>query len=62
VYACHTLAAILVCMPDTRRYRMALVPVAFAFAYRTVTVYDVTGGGIRPPGLHLMFGVSSMTP
>lgn len=54
-FACYYLTAVLVCLPNTRILRTALLPVSLLLAWRAATQYDVSAG-IDEQG-HLNYGL-----
>ena len=44
VYLCYYIMALLVILPGTRYYRLALLPIGLYLAFRAGTTYDVSCG------------------
>jgi hypothetical protein len=54
----YFLTAFLVCRPETRTYRIALLPVTLLLIWRAAVGYDMTGGDERINHINLGIGVS----
>jgi hypothetical protein len=60
VHLAYYLTAVLVCTPNTRCYRMLLLPITLALAWVAATAFDMSGGDPQYKHLNYANDVRSM--